>query len=83
MSINEPLDTVTGKDRFGLVIPQADGSSAVVDILFRMLQPRELASAMSFPDDYQFAGRRDAQVKQIGNAVAVRTAKSLCKSLIA
>jgi DNA (cytosine-5)-methyltransferase 1 len=81
-SVEEPLDTVTGKDRFGLVVPMADGRQAIVDVLFRMLTPKELAAAMSFPENYVFNGPRDAQVKQIGNAVAVRTAKALCKSLL-
>jgi len=81
-SIDESLDTITSKDRFGLVIPLADGNRALVDILFRMLTPKELAAAMSFPPDYIFTGTRDNQVKQIGNAVAVRTAKALTKSLI-
>lgn len=82
MSLDDPLDTVTGKDRFGLVLPMADGSHALVDILFRMLTPKELAAAMSFPKDYKFQGSRDTQVKQIGNAVAVRTARALCMSLL-
>jgi DNA (cytosine-5)-methyltransferase 1 len=81
-SIEDPLDTITGKDRFGLVMPMVDGSQALVDILFRMLTPKELAAAMSFPENYVFNGPRDAQVKQIGNAVAVRTAKALCLSLL-
>lgn len=82
MSLDDPLDTVTGKDRFGLVVPMANGTHALVDILFRMLTPKELAAAMSFPENYVFNGPRDAQVKQIGNAVAVQTAKALCKSLL-
>ena len=82
MSVDDPLDTVTGKDRFGLVMPMSDGGHVVVDVLFRMLTPKELAAAMSFPRDYVFNGPRDAQVKQIGNAVAVNTAKALCMSLL-
>jgi len=82
MSLDDPLDTVTGKDRFGLVVPMADGTHALVDILFRMLTPKELAAAMSFPENYVFNGNRGVQVKQIGNAVAVKTAKALCKSLL-
>jgi DNA (cytosine-5)-methyltransferase 1 len=84
MSVEEPLDTVTGKDRFGLACPEIinDGEVAMVDIRFRMLQPHELAAAMSFPDGYQFAGARDAKVKQIGNAVPVRLATALCKSIL-
>jgi DNA (cytosine-5)-methyltransferase 1 len=81
-SVEEPLPTVTGKDRFGLVMPLANGMQAIYDVLFRMLTPKELAAAMSFPSDYVFTGGRDCQVKQIGNAVAVRTAKALTKSLL-
>ena len=73
---DEPLGTITAKDRFGLV--QTYG----LDIRFRMLQPRELARAMSFPDTYEFAGSREFRVKQIGNAVAVSLAKSLCRSFL-
>jgi DNA (cytosine-5)-methyltransferase 1 len=78
-SINEPLDTVTGKDRFGLCIPSI---GAVLDIRFRMLQPHELAAAMSFPKEYEFTGNREAKVKQIGNAVPLKTAAALCRALL-
>ncbi len=81
-SINEPMDTITTRDRFGLVEPCADGET-IYDIRFRMLQPHELAAAMSFNKDYQFAGNKTETVKQIGNAVPVRTATELCKSLLA
>jgi DNA (cytosine-5)-methyltransferase 1 len=86
VSVDAPLPTQTGKDRFGLVEPVIfrDGSGRVfmLDIRFRMLRPRELARAMSFPDDYQFQGNREQIVKQIGNAVPVRTARALCKELL-
>ena len=46
-----PLDTVTTKDRFGLVT--VDGVDyQIVDIGFRMLKPRELFRAQGFPDTY-------------------------------
>ena len=61
--IDEPLDTVTTKERFGLV------EEYQLDITFRMLQPRELARAQAFPDDYVFLGNKAEQTKQIGNAV--------------
>ena len=79
MSVDDPLDTVTAKDRFGLVIPQL---GAVLDIRFRMLQPHELAAAMSFPKTYFFAGNREQKVKQIGNAVPVGLARALCKAIL-
>ena len=37
---------------------------------------------MSFPDWYEFTGTREAKIKQIGNAVAVRMAKAHCLSLL-
>lgn len=79
-SCRDPLDTVTTKERFALI--QTANSPMRLDIRLRMLQPHELAAAMGFPKDYKFAGNRTEQVKQIGNAVAVNTAKALCKSLL-
>lgn len=75
-SIGMPLDTVTTRDRFGLV------TGSVVDILFRMLQPHELAAAMGFPRGYHFAGNREQIVRQVGNAVEVNTARALCASAL-
>lgn len=82
--VSEPLDTVTARDRFGLAMPevQVDGQTYRLDIRFRMLQPHELAAAMSFPAGYAFAGNREARVKQIGNAVPVETATALCRELM-
>jgi DNA (cytosine-5)-methyltransferase 1 len=74
--VDEPLDTITARDRFALVEPGR------MDILFRMLQPHELAAAMGF-DDYVFEGTKTDQVRQIGNAVAVRTAMALCVGMLA
>jgi DNA (cytosine-5)-methyltransferase 1 len=73
--VDEPLDTITSKDRFALCEPVG------MDIRFRMLQPHELARAMGF-DGYEFAGTKTDQVRQIGNAVAVRTAQALCKTIL-
>jgi hypothetical protein len=78
-SIDDPLSTVTGKDRFALCIPSL---GIALDIRFRMLQPHELAAAMSFPKDYEFTGNRENKVKQIGNAVPLKTAKALCTALL-
>ena len=83
-SVKEPIPTVTTKDRFALVQPEItiDGITYKLEILYRMLKPHELAAAMGFPDDYIFVGNRTQVVKQIGNAVAVNTAKALISSLI-
>ena len=83
MPVDEPLDTVTGKDRFGLVEARiGEGQFALLDIRFRMLQPHELAAAMSFPKTYFLSGNREQKVKQIGNAVPVNLAKALCASIL-
>ncbi len=76
--VDEPLDTVTAKDRFGL----CQVGDRLYDIHFRMLQPRELARAQGFPDDYEFAGGKAAATKLIGNAVPVNTAQALCTELL-
>jgi len=84
-SVDEPIKTLTGRDRFALVEPMTiehDGKRYVLDIRFRMLQPHELARAMSFPEDYHFNGNREQIVKQIGNAVPVSLARELVKSLL-
>lgn len=78
---SKPVDTLTTKDRMGLAVPLAKGHYAI-DILFRMLTPSELARAMSFPDGYQFVGKKEDVVKQIGNAVAVGKARALCLAIL-
>ena len=75
-SVDRPLPTITARDRFGLVQP------AQLDIRFRMLQPHELAAAMSFPDGYRFCGNRGEVVRQIGNAVPVSTARALAAGIL-
>ena len=74
-SVNEPLDTITTKDRFGLVTVQGE-QYAIVDIGMRMLTPRELYNAQGFPPDYEIetdcCGRAYPKTKQVarcGNSV--------------
>lgn len=79
-SIDEPAPTICAQGRLPLV--EARGW----DVLLRMLQPSELAGAMSFIDDeagYEFVGTKTEQVRQIGNAVPVRTAAALVGALLA
>lgn len=76
--VTEPLYTITGKDRFGLVIVQVSGEPYVlVDIGMRMLTPRELARAQGFPDTYVLTGTKTSQVARIGNSVCPHVAKAL------
>lgn len=85
-SVDDPVPTLTANDRFGLAEPVifrgVDGKEYMLDVLFRMLLPHELAAAMSFPKDYKFTGTRKDIVRQIGNAVPRHTAKALCKAML-
>ena len=74
--VSSPVPTLSTDGAVSLVEPRG------IDILFRMLQPHELAAAMGFPKDYQFKGNRGDVVKQIGNAVAVGVATALCRSAL-
>jgi len=76
ISIDAPLHTVTCRDRFGLV------QQVGIDLHYRMLQPKELAAAMGFPEKYLWYGNKTQIVRQIGNAVPVNTAKALLKCLL-
>lgn len=73
--VREPLDTITTKDRFGLVTI-AGIDYQIVDIGLRMLEPKELYGCQGFPDDYiidkDYTGKqypRSEQVRRCGNAV--------------
>lgn len=81
--IEMPLGTITTKDRFGLVTVHGE-PYAIADIGMRMLTPRELARATSFPDSYildpEFEGKplsKADQVWMIGNAVPPVMAEAL------
>jgi len=75
-SVEEPLPTVTTKDRHALCMP--DLSPLGLGLRYRMLQPRELAAAQGFPSDYEFVGDTKAsRTAQIGNAVPVNLSRAL------
>ena len=78
--LDKPTPTITGANRGELALVTPDGIA--MDIFFRMLQPRELARAQGFPDNYEFVGNKGQVVKQIGNAVPVNTAAALCESIL-
>lgn len=79
--VDDPLHTVTGKARFGLVTVMIDGEPyAIVDIGMRMLKPRELARAQGFPDDYILTGTATNQVERIGNSVCPPVARALVEA---
>lgn len=77
------LGAVTTLDRHGLVSCVIDGQEfVIVDILFRMLRPRELAKAMGFRDDYAWPKTQRDTVRLIGNAVAPPQARALIASVL-
>lgn len=85
-SVQEPLDTVTTKDRFALVTIRGE-EYIITDIRMRMLQPRELFNAQGFPADYQIDRDADGneypkskQVARCGNAVTPPVAAALVRA---
>lgn len=93
----DPIPTVTTAHRgelafiagsFGEHDGQAsgDGDDRQFDILFRMLEPHELAAAMGFNTadaTYEFTGTKTEQIKQIGNAVSVSKMKACVGAIMA
>ena len=85
-SVNEPLDTVTTKDRFALVTVHGE-EYIITDIKMRMLTPREMFLAQGFPGDYIIdkddKGKpyaRDKQVARCGNAVTPQVPAALVRA---
>ncbi len=73
-STAEPIPTRTTRETDGIAMgPAID----INDVLFRMLEPREIARAMDFPADYRILGNRREQVRQSGNAVTPPAARDL------
>jgi len=79
--IELPAPTPTATGHIDLV-----EATAEYDILFRMLEPHELAAAMGFNSEeasYEFAGTKTEQIKQIGNAVSVAKMKACVSAIMA
>ncbi len=79
--VDAPAPTVASTGHVDLV-EGVDG----YDILFRMLEPHELAAAMGFNSEdqaYEFAGTKTDQIKQIGNAVSVAKMKACVGAIMA
>jgi DNA (cytosine-5)-methyltransferase 1 len=95
--VDDPLGTVTTRERFAVVTVTIDAVTyVIVDIGMRMLVPRELANAQSFPRTYildpvcwyatDSGGRKygplpkSHQIAKIGNAVCPVMSEALCRS---
>ena len=83
--LDEPLHTLTTRDRFGLVLCRTS-RGRVVDVGFRMLTPREMFRAQGFPDTYvidRIQGKplpRAVQVYLCGNTVCPQVVTSLVRA---
>ena len=78
--VADPLPAVTGHGAGAIIA--ADEQQ--FDILFRMLEPGELAAAMGFSDAetaYEFTGTKTEIIRQIGNAVPVKTSAALVAAM--
>jgi DNA (cytosine-5)-methyltransferase 1 len=81
--LGEPLPTLTTAHRGEQALVEGTAS---YDILFRMLEPHELAAAMGFnsiEQGYEFAGTKTEKIKQIGNAVSVAKMKACVSAIMA
>jgi DNA (cytosine-5)-methyltransferase 1 len=76
--VREPVGTMMTRDKYALV----RGDVNIDDVLFRMLEPREIGRAMSFANDYVVLGNRRQQVKQYGNAVTPPVAEVIVCALM-
>lgn len=80
-NLNDPSPTSTTKHRLGLVEVNVNGEPHfIADIGMRMLEPRELARAQGFPDDYLLPGPKYQQVAAIGNSVCPPIAEAIVKA---
>jgi len=87
---DDPMGTVTSRDRFGLVTIKGE-SYQIVDIGLRMLTPRELYRAQGFPDSHLIGDKdsdgfklpKSQQVAKCGNSVCPPLAAALVRANVA
>lgn len=86
--LDEPVSTVTTKDRLALVTVWISGDPyVIVDIRLRMLKPRELYRAQGFPESYIIDRGHDGkpftltqQVHMCGNSVSPGTMAAIARA---
>lgn len=85
-SLNEPLHTITTKDRFGLITVKGEDYQ-ITDIAMRMLKPHELFKAQGFPDNYIINVDSKGnpypiteQTAKVGNSVCPPLAKAIVEA---
>lgn len=88
IGMDEPVSTVTTKDRLALVTVWVGGDPyVIVDICLRMLQPHELYAAQGFPPNYIITHGHDGrkftksqQVHMCGNSVSPPPLAAIAKA---
>lgn len=88
VSLRDPLDTVTTRDRLALVTVTIQGTPyVIVDIKLRMLRPPELYLAQGFPPDYVIDRTADGRpingthaVRMVGNSVSPPPLRALAEA---
>lgn len=80
----EPVGTLTTHDRYGLASPTGLGVDLDLDdVLFRMLEPHEIAAAMAFEPGYLTAAKsKRIKVRLFGNAVTPPVAELIGCALV-
>ncbi|ROP53298.1 DNA cytosine methyltransferase [Streptomyces sp. PanSC9] len=76
--LSQPLGALTTVDRYGLLKTQIE----VEDCLFRMLEPEEIGTAMSFREGYRLLGTKRERVRMLGNAVTPNSSEILVSAVV-
>ncbi|WP_371098426.1 DNA cytosine methyltransferase [Streptomyces sanglieri] len=71
--VTDPIGALLTRDRYALV----RRNFTIDEVLFRMLQPKEIKRAMAFKAKYKIMGSKRHQVRQLGNAVTPAVAEVL------
>jgi DNA (cytosine-5)-methyltransferase 1 len=84
--VTNPVGTLTTRDRYGLATPDLDAVAEgfdLDDVLFRMLEPHEIARAMAFDPSYQTSAKsKRVKVRLFGNAVTAPVAEIIMSALV-
>ena len=62
-------------------VPGGENMVVLPDGSVRYFTIREMARMQTFPDDYQFCGSWGQTIRQLGNAVPVRLAETIARSV--
>jgi DNA (cytosine-5)-methyltransferase 1 len=81
--VEDPVGTLSTKDRYALTAGTAIPEYVPDDVLFRMLKIAEIQAAMAFFETYRVLGDCNADiVRQLGNAVTPPASEVLVSALV-